>query len=163
MTSISSSRMSIISSVIERVLAATDDDQESIHSLTIVEVDQMLDRLAVICPLSAPKHRAAVGDINGDPIDKLVSILRRLHSIEAKWFIRLILKDVPSAEMPPTLTLLNRYGQLHKIPFAQSSTEMEVQFIEPVVVEVVGAGFDRAANECHVELRPRYYFKPRTR
>ena len=57
------------------------------------------------------------------------------------------------------LRYLNRYGRLHQRPFAQSSTEMELQigpahpspptelFIEPVVVEVVGAGSDHPANK----------------
>jgi hypothetical protein len=60
---------------------------------------------------------------------------------------------------------LNRYGASHQVPFAESSTEMVVQiesappsrptelFIEPAVVEVVGAGFDRQANERLLTLR----------
>jgi len=60
---------------------------------------------------------------------------------------------------------LNHHGQLHQIPFAQSSPEMEVQidpahpsqptelFVEPAVVEVVGAGFDRPANQRFLTLR----------
>jgi hypothetical protein len=63
------------------------------------------------------------------------------------------------------LRFLNRYGHLHQMPFAQSSTEMGVAdwaahpspptklFIEPVVVEVVGAGFNRPANERLLTLR----------
>jgi DNA ligase-4 len=92
-------------SAVERVLAATDDDHEPIHSLTIMDVDHTLDRLAVICPFSAPKLRAIMGEVHGDPIDELMSIFRRLHGVEAKWFIRLILKDLRPAEIPTTLIL----------------------------------------------------------
>ena len=92
-------------SAVERVLAATDDDQESTHSLTIMDVDRTLDRVAAMCPFSAPKLRAMVGELNGDPIDELVQIFRRLHSVEAKWFIRLILKDLRPTELLPTVIL----------------------------------------------------------
>ena len=92
-------------SAVERVLATTDDDQESTHSLSIMDVDHTLDRVAVMCPFSAPKLQAMVGELNGDPIDELMSIFRRLRGVEAKWFIRLILKDLRPAEIPPTVIL----------------------------------------------------------
>ncbi|KAK5043615.1 hypothetical protein LTR84_011375 [Exophiala bonariae] len=60
---------------------------------------------------------------------------------------------------------LNRYGVFHQVPFAESISQMEVQidfvapsrpselFVEPAVVEVVGAGFDRPADQRFLTLR----------
>jgi DNA ligase-4 len=46
-----------------------------------------------------------MGEVHGDPIDELLSIFRRLHGVEAKWFIRLILRVLQPAEIPTTLIL----------------------------------------------------------
>jgi DNA ligase-4 len=92
-------------SAVQQVLAATDDDQESIHPLTIVDVDHTLDRLVIMCPFSSRKLRASVGDVHGEPLDELMSIFRRLHSVEAKWLIRLLLKDLRPAEISTLLAL----------------------------------------------------------
>ncbi|KAK5042844.1 hypothetical protein LTR84_012805 [Exophiala bonariae] len=99
-----SQRMDFASAV-ERVFAATDDVQEHTHSLSVMDVDQTLDRLAATCPFSAPRLRAMMGEVDQDPIDELLSIFRRLHSMETKWLIRLILKDLRPAEIPPVVIL----------------------------------------------------------
>lgn len=92
-------------SAVQQVLSVTDDDHESIHSLTIVDLDHALDRLAVICPFSSRKLRTSMGNVHGEPIDELMRIFRRLRGVEAKWLIRLVLKDLRPAEISESLVM----------------------------------------------------------
>lgn len=92
-------------SAVQQILATTDDDHEPIHPLTIVDMDHTLDHLAIMCPFSSRKLRASVGGVHGDPLDELLSIFRRLHSVETKWLIRLLLKDLRPAEISALLAL----------------------------------------------------------
>ena len=102
-----SQRMDFASAV-ERVLAATDDGQESTHSLSVMDVDHMLDRLAATCPFSAPKLQTIVGEVHGDPNDELISIFRRLHSVEAS--------EAPKKLKPCNTTrTFGKWPQLHKV------------------------------------------------
>jgi len=60
---------------------------------------------------------------------------------------------------------LNKHGYFHRVPFARSREEMEVRidqaqlrqptelFKKPLVVEVVGAGFDKPADVRYFTLR----------
>ena len=92
-------------STVRRVLSATNSGNESIHSLIIVDVDYALNRLVVIYPFSSRKLRTLMGNVPGNPIDKLIRIFRRLYSVEAKWLIRLVLKDLRPTEIPEPLAL----------------------------------------------------------
>ena len=64
-----------------------------------MDVDHALDRLAALYPFSSRKLRASMENFHGKPIDELIRIFRRLRSVEAKWLIRLILKDLRPAEI----------------------------------------------------------------
>ena len=70
-----------------------------------MDVDHTLDRLTAKYPFSSRKLRASIGSISGEPSDELISIFRRLHSVEAKWLIRLLLKDLRPVEIPESLAL----------------------------------------------------------
>jgi hypothetical protein len=71
-------------SAVEKVLTTTDSGPESTYLLSIIDVDHTLDRIVVMCPFSSPKLRVTMGEAHRDPINELISIFRRLHSVEAK-------------------------------------------------------------------------------
>ena len=87
-------------------MSATDEIPHPRELMTIEEVDRTLDRVASTCAYSSSEIRNKMGHVCVDATAELVKIFRRLHSSEAKWMIRLLLKDLRLVEMPEAVTLL---------------------------------------------------------
>jgi DNA ligase 4 len=93
-----------LASAIEKSLAVTDDPTTPVRPM-IQNIDDTLDRVAASCAFSRPENRGAARPGSIDSRTSLVRAFRRLCSVEAKWLVRLLLKDLRLAVMPVQLTL----------------------------------------------------------
>jgi hypothetical protein len=60
-------------------------------------------------------------------------VFRRLNSSEAKWMVRMLLKNYSPVHVPETLAkenilYLSRHGYFERVPFAKSVPEFDVSF-----------------------------------
>ena len=89
---------------IERVLIATPNPEKVQNTITIEEIDAVLDALAARNRFSGPEIRAKKGQHGPSKVDDmLASIYHRLSSREAKWFTRILLKDYNPIVFPDGL------------------------------------------------------------
>ncbi|KAK5203019.1 hypothetical protein LTR41_011243 [Exophiala xenobiotica] len=84
---------------------------------------------------------------------------------EAKSIFQMVASVTRPCLSMADVRYLNRYGASRQIPFAESISRIQIQiesvsldrptelFVEPAVVEVVWAGFDRPANQRFLTLR----------
>jgi DNA ligase-4 len=94
-----------LASAIEQSLAVTDDPTTLVRPMMIQDINDTLDRVAASCAFSSPGHRGAFQPGSIDSRTSLVQAFRRMCSVEAKWLVRLLLKDLRPAVMPVPLTL----------------------------------------------------------
>ena len=91
-------------SCVERVMRDAENRTPSPRStVTIAQIDKALHQLAANSPYSSPDIRRDFDGRRPDPI--LDPVLKRLHSAEAKWFVRLLLKSFSPVEIPERLVL----------------------------------------------------------
>ncbi|KAF2455694.1 hypothetical protein BDY21DRAFT_387001 [Lineolata rhizophorae] len=76
---------------IERVLRVH-DKEPLLHPVTVEEVDEALDQLASRIKASSPAMRAHPCTKSAEEILKV--ILLRMRSVEAKWFVRIVLQNL---------------------------------------------------------------------
>ena len=91
-------------SSVEKVLRDAENRVPSPRSIvTIAQIDKALHQLAANSPYSSPDIRR---DADGRRPDAILDpILKRLHSSEAKWFVRLLLKSYSPIEIPERMVL----------------------------------------------------------
>ncbi|KAI9765067.1 MAG: hypothetical protein M1835_007464 [Candelina submexicana] len=92
---------------VERILEQTPNaKQDDVHSVTIEEVDQALASIAAQSRFSGPKVRANAQSHAADTLEQLLKpIFQRLPSRDAKYFIRMILKDYTPVVLPEALII----------------------------------------------------------
>jgi hypothetical protein len=82
-------------SCVERVMAVTDAEPLPSPGVSLEELDKMLDRFAARSSFSSSSLRERVKVAYTRPFqvqNALSGIFRRLHSSEAKWMVRMLLK-----------------------------------------------------------------------
>ena len=94
-----------LASAIEQSLAVTDDPTTPVRPMMIQDINDTLDRVAASCEFSSPDYRGAAQPGSIDSRTNLIRAFRRMCSVEAKWLVRLLLKDLRPAVMPVPLTL----------------------------------------------------------
>ncbi len=96
-------------SCVERVMSATDSEPRHGPSATVEELDETLDRIAATSSFSSVYLRERIKEKHAEPIrtdDALSGIFRVLNSSEAKWMVRMLLKDYgPISVILPQPTL----------------------------------------------------------
>lgn len=95
-------------SSVERVMAATDCESRAGREVTLEELDDALDQIAASSSFSSASLRERVTTKHGRSIradDLLSKVFRVLQSSEAKWMIRIILKNYSLARVPETLVM----------------------------------------------------------
>jgi DNA ligase-4 len=95
-------------SCVERVMAATDSKSRYGPSVILEDFDEIFDRIAAISPFSSVSLREKVKEKYGGPInadESLSRIFRVLNSSEAKWMIRMLLKNYSPVHVPETLAM----------------------------------------------------------
>lgn len=101
------------------------------HEVTLEEIDDALEGIASGCQFSSADVRRKVNG-STDAHELLPNIVRRLRSWEAKWFVRLILKNFNPISLPETYTMLQYHFLLPAVLQAQSSFESAVLRLEEI-------------------------------
>lgn len=73
--------------------------------LSVEVIDQVLDRIAATNEFSAPELRQNASHSAGEVTDDLIDAIRRMRSVDVKWLIRMVLKDMRPATLPDALTM----------------------------------------------------------
>jgi DNA ligase 4 len=76
-------------------MSATDSALQSDLSVTVNWINNVLNHIAAESSFSSLKLRTDVQarQASTDPQSDLAKILRRLYNLEAKWLVRMLLKD----------------------------------------------------------------------
>jgi DNA ligase 4 len=89
-------------------MAATDSESRPALSVTLEELDEILDRIVATSSFSSVDLRERVKVKYVEPIrtnDELSRIFQILNSSEAKWMVRMVLKIYSLVHVPETLVL----------------------------------------------------------
>ena len=82
-------------SCVEHVMSATDSKPMPFPSITVEELDEILDRIAATLAFSSPDLRNRTEEKHVEPLrtnDTLLRVFRIVNSSEAKWVVRMLLK-----------------------------------------------------------------------
>lgn len=120
-------------SMVQWVMSASDDRPRSQSKMTVEDIDLSLDRIASGCRFSSIELREKVKNDDRAQLcakDELSSIFRHIHSSEAKWLIRLVLKTLSPIEIPEAATLRRFHFLLPDLLQFQNSLEACVRLLE---------------------------------
>ncbi|EEH36863.2 hypothetical protein PAAG_07281 [Paracoccidioides lutzii Pb01] len=104
---------------VERVMKQAEDDIHEESGVTVEEIDNVLNQIASRCRFSGPDLRRQRTAANVD--EALSPVFRRLTSREAKWFTRIILKDISPVTLPAPFVLRNFQFHLPDLLLVQDS------------------------------------------
>ena len=94
-----------LATCVERVLREAEHPMP-LRDVTITEMDHALDEIARRSRFSGPNIRETSAESTAVSVDtELAKVYHRLQSREAKWFTRMILKDLSPIELPEALVL----------------------------------------------------------
>lgn len=99
------------------------------QEVTLEEIDNSLERIASRCKFSSAEVRRKHRDTM-DVHEILPILLRKLRSWEAKWLVRLVLKNFTPLDLPETYTLLQFHFLLPNILQVQNSFASAVSRLE---------------------------------
>jgi DNA ligase 4 len=120
-------------SSVEHIISATDSEARPGASVTLEEIDEVLDRVAAASPFSAVDLRNKINTKypSHRPADNVLSVLlRKLHSSEAKWLIRMVLKTYSPARVPEAPAMRRFHFLLPDVLSFQNSFEAVVQLLQ---------------------------------
>jgi len=86
----------------------TDVEPNPSPRVTLKELDEILDQIAATSPFSSMHLRRKIEAKRAQsiqPHNALLSLFRWLHSSEAKWMIRVLLKTYSPVHVPEILTM----------------------------------------------------------
>jgi DNA ligase 4 len=118
---------------VEHVTPATDSETRPGTSVTLEEIDGVLDRVAAASPFSAVDLRNKINTkypSRRRADDVLSFLLRKLHSSEAKWLVRMVLKTYSPARVPEAPAMRRFHFLLPDILGFQNSFEVAVQLLQ---------------------------------
>ena len=99
-----------LSECVERVLKQAEFPRPlSCNRVLLENVDDALARIASRCRFSGPRARPSATDDDAENPDILGRVYQRLHSREAKWFTRMILKDYSCLDLDKYRNLIYSY------------------------------------------------------
>jgi hypothetical protein len=79
---------------VQRFMSATDENPHTGGQLSVDEIERVFDWVASGCPLSSWQIKTSMKGTPLDSVEELTHLFRRMQSCEAKWIIRLPLKDL---------------------------------------------------------------------
>ncbi|GAM84008.1 hypothetical protein ANO11243_019990 [Dothideomycetidae sp. 11243] len=100
----------------------------ALPAVTLNEVDAALLDLASTCQFSSPKIKQRRAP--GNPCNAIANIFRRLYPIEAKWLVRLILKDLSAIHLDEHLILRSIHFLLPDILHYQQDFDAALQTLK---------------------------------
>ncbi|OJD16010.1 hypothetical protein AJ78_03802 [Emergomyces pasteurianus Ep9510] len=104
---------------VEIVMGQAENNHPEEPGVTVEEIDAALNQIASRCRFSGPDVRRQRTAVSVD--EALRPILRRLTSRDAKWFTRIILKDLSPLTLPVRLVLRNFHFLLPDLLLVQDS------------------------------------------
>jgi DNA ligase-4 len=151
-------------------MAATDPEVRPNLTVTLGDLDEILDRIAATSPFSSINLRRRVREKYTGPIQingALSSIFRRLKSSEAKWMVRVLIKDYSPVQVPETLAMYHFHVLLPDLLSFQNSFEAAVKLLDeptirgmPIQVtrDVEGALREIADRELKPQISPGQHY-----
>ncbi|KLJ11095.1 DNA ligase (ATP) [Blastomyces silverae] len=112
---------------VENVMTQAENDNPEESGVTVEEIDAVLSDIASRCRFSSPDVRRQRSAASVD--EALGPILRRLTSRDAKWFTRIILKDLSPLTLPARLVLRNFHFLLPDVLLLQDSLTAAVALL----------------------------------
>lgn len=116
--------------------------------VTLAELDQAFDEIAARSPFSSSKIRS-----KDDPREASVilsPILRRLRSTEAKWLIRVLLKNFSPVDVPEPIAMDQFHFLLREVISIQNSLEATVAILSRAHIRQIPP---RPSRDCQAALR----------
>ncbi|KAK2814012.1 hypothetical protein FQN50_000416 [Emmonsiellopsis sp. PD_5] len=104
---------------VENVMRQAENNCDGANEVTVEEIDAALNQVASNCRFSGPDVRKQRSAVSVD--EALGPIFRRLPSRDAKWFTRIILKDITPVEVPVSLILRSFHFLLPDLLLLQDS------------------------------------------
>ncbi|KAF2190305.1 hypothetical protein K469DRAFT_723135 [Zopfia rhizophila CBS 207.26] len=129
-------------SCVERLMSATDTGTRYGSSITLEELNETLDRVAATSTFSSIELRQRMEAKYAEPIrthDVLSRIFRRLYSSEAKWMVRMILKNYSPVQIPETLAMQKFHFLLPNVLGFQNSFEAAVRILSGTSIQRIPA------------------------
>jgi DNA ligase-4 len=134
---------------VEAVMAQAEFDEPGPgQELTLGELDQALDELAARSPFSSSTIRTDRDPREANAI--LCSLLRRLQSWEAKWLVRIILKNFSPVIVPEHLAMDQFHFLLRELLDLQRSFEAAVMVLSRPRISQLPP---RPAKDCQAALK----------
>lgn len=99
-------------------------------ALTVNEVDDALTHVAAVNSFSSAKIKSLASAVSRSPREILRPIFHRMSAREAKWLIRLILKDLHPVVMPEQVFFRNFHFILPDLLRIYDSLEVAIGFLE---------------------------------
>ncbi|KAK2796790.1 hypothetical protein FQN51_009014 [Onygenales sp. PD_10] len=117
---------------VENVMRQAENNCDGADEVTVEEIDAALNQVASNCRFSGPDVRKQRSAASVD--EALGPIFRRLPSRDAKWFTRIILKDITPVELPASLILRSFHFLLPDLLLLQDSFPAAVGLLsrEPI-------------------------------
>ncbi|KAB8234824.1 ATP dependent DNA ligase domain protein [Aspergillus alliaceus] len=117
---------------VENVMRQAENHILEGQEVTVEEIDAVLNRVASRCRFSGPRLRRQRAAVDVD--EALSPLYRRLHSRDAKWLTRMILKSYSPVVLPLNLTLRSFHFLLPHLLLFQDSFEAMVNMLaaEPI-------------------------------
>lgn len=113
---------------VETVMSQAENQIPVGNEVTVEEIDNALNQIASRCRFSGPNVRKLGTDVDVDQI--LGSIYRRLSSLQAKWFTRMILKSFHPVQVPSDYLLKKIHFLLPHLMVLQDSLEAAVSLVK---------------------------------
>lgn len=138
---------------VERVMAITDCEPRVGSELSLEEIDDTLDQVAVLSSFSSANLREAVREKYGhlSSANELLSrVFARLKSFEAKWMIRMMFKSYSPAHIPDMLAMSHFHFLLPDLLRFQDSISAAVELLSAPYIQHMPA---RPTVDTYSELR----------
>ncbi|KAM4056452.1 ATP dependent DNA ligase [Hirsutella rhossiliensis] len=118
--------------------------------VTLEELDEVLDQVSASSPFSSSSLPACL----------LSTFFRQLHSSEAKWLVRMILKNYSPVEIPERLAMGGFHFLLPHVLQYQSTIPAALQFLQRPTIEHMPFQpttdvFERLGDVASQELEPK--------
>jgi DNA ligase 4 len=144
-------------------MSVTDPALQPDSGMTVDWIDEVLDCIAATSSFSSSKLRADVQARQAAPTNAqsdLLDIFRRLRGLEAKWLVRMLLKNYSPVHVPEKVAMQNFHFLLPDLLGFQDSFEAVVELLrEPTIARIlvrVTEDTERLLRELAIEnLRPR--------
>ena len=137
--------------------------QRGANRVTLEWVDQVLATIAGRCRFSGPKARQRKVEDDQEVLTLLGNTYQRMQSREAKWFTRLILKDLSSLDLVEDMVYEHIDPRLRVALQMYDDVEAAITELRGLpasqMIDAGGGGFtQQCANDAHL-LRPRIGIK----